>query len=235
MPGARSRCRTASRRSGLRGTTHGPDPSRSEPRPVPKRCGQALTLVRAVRHGRVAGVRRCVAGCTARPRMRSRVISKGSIRLDRDRGRELAARTSGRFGSRIARRLDFPRHRPVPSRGPLAGHPDKRVAGQPAGACACPRSRRDEMSSLLWNAREVELDLLQREYRSTGEAGDAAFAAELVRSFPHPWILRGIRKHARAATLGRIGTQLEVPRLVAVDLAEPVPRATLCQPRRGIA
>jgi hypothetical protein len=50
----------------------------------------------------------------------------------------------------------------------------------------------------------------------------------------HPRILRGVGIHGRATTIDRPGTQFVVPRLVAVDLAQPVLGAVLRQPRRGI-
>ena len=59
-------------------------------------------------------------------------------------------------------------------------------------------------------------------------------AAGVFSSLLHPWIVRGVGVHGRAAVIDGLGAQLVVPGLVAVDLAQPVRGAVLGQPRRGI-
>ena len=56
----------------------------------------------------------------------------------------------------------------------------------------------------------------------------------LVYSPLHPWIVRRVGVHGRAAVINRFGAQFVVPGFVAVDLAQPVLGAVLGQPRRGI-
>jgi hypothetical protein len=53
-------------------------------------------------------------------------------------------------------------------------------------------------------------------------------------SLQHPWIVRRVGVHGRAAVIDGVGAQLVVPGFVAVDLAQPVLGAVLGQPRRGI-
>src|SRR5215217_6659610 len=48
----------------------------------------------------------------------------------------------------------------------------------------------------------------------------------------HPWVLRRVGVHGRAAVSGGLRAQFVVPRLVAVDLAEPVGGTVCGQPRR---
>ena len=52
-------------------------------------------------------------------------------------------------------------------------------------------------------------------------------------SLLHPWIVRRVGVHGRAAVIDRFGAQFVVPGFVAVDLAQPVLGAVLGQPRRG--
>jgi hypothetical protein len=53
-------------------------------------------------------------------------------------------------------------------------------------------------------------------------------------SLLHPWIVRRVGVHGRAAVIDRFEAQFVVPGFVAVDLAQPVIGAVLGQPRRGI-
>ena len=50
-------------------------------------------------------------------------------------------------------------------------------------------------------------------------------------SLLHPWIVRGVGVHGRAAVIDGLGAQFVVPGLVAVDLAQPVRGAVRGQPR----
>ena len=61
-----------------------------------------------------------------------------------------------------------------------------------------------------------------------------AFPCRACWSLPHPWIVRRVGVHGRAAMTDRFGAQLVVPGFVTVDLAEPVRGAVFGQPRRGI-
>src|SRR4051794_41759069 len=49
----------------------------------------------------------------------------------------------------------------------------------------------------------------------------------------HPWIVRRVGVHRRATAIDGRRAQLVVPRLVGVDLAQPVRGAARGQPRRG--
>src|SRR4051794_2706508 len=49
----------------------------------------------------------------------------------------------------------------------------------------------------------------------------------------HPWIVGWVGVHGRSAVIDGVGAALEVPRLVGVDLAEPVTGAVLGQPCGG--
>src|SRR5215210_6784180 len=63
----------------------------------------------------------------------------------------------------------------------------------------------------------------------------AVFDMPTIRgSLLHPRIVRGVGIDRRATLIDGSGAQLEVPGLVAVDLAQPVAGAVLGQPRRGI-
>ena len=50
----------------------------------------------------------------------------------------------------------------------------------------------------------------------------------------HPWIVRRVGVHGRAAVIDRLGAQFVVPGFVDVDPAQSVPGAVFGQPRRGI-
>src|SRR5215207_5566945 len=52
-------------------------------------------------------------------------------------------------------------------------------------------------------------------------------------SLLHPWIVRRVGVHGRAAVIDGLRAQFVVPGFVAVDLAQPVLGAVLGQPRRG--
>ena len=62
----------------------------------------------------------------------------------------------------------------------------------------------------------------------------AATATYFPRRLPHLWIVRGVGVHRGATVIDGLGAQFVVPRLVAVDLAEPVFGAVLGQPLRRI-
>src|SRR4051812_22070558 len=58
--------------------------------------------------------------------------------------------------------------------------------------------------------------------------------SSFVYSLLHPWIVRRVGVHGRAAVSDGFRAQFVVPGFVAVDLAQPVLGAVLGQPRRGI-
>ena len=53
------------------------------------------------------------------------------------------------------------------------------------------------------------------------------FNADRAESLLHPWIVRRVVVHGRAAVIAGIGAQFVVPGFVAVDLAQPVVGAVL--------
>ena len=57
------------------------------------------------------------------------------------------------------------------------------------------------------------------------------FSVEARTSLLHPWIVRRVGVHGRAAAIDGLRAQLVVPGLVAVDLAQPVRGAVRGQPR----
>ena len=88
-----------------------------------------------------------------------------------------------------------------------------------------------------WGLAREEAERLVREAAdrlATGEHASLEVRPRPAASLMHPRILRRVGVDGRAALLDGCGPQLVVPRLVAVDLAQPVPGAVLGQPRRGL-